>query len=358
MPDGSCCQSRQLTTTNICCPRGQSPGGPNNSQCQQSSGGWTPLPSGGVTPVGQTPRREFPGGGGSGNQPIGQTPRGRFPGDPRYQCCAPGTIPLADGSCCPPARKTAAGVCCSWGQIQDPKNPGLCMIILQGIPTRRIPSCSLERGQITTADGNCCQINLLTSNGKCCADGTVVSNDGTSCVPPPGPNRPMVAPPCGPNTVSDRFGNCGPLIQGEPDRPILLPPTLPNACDGPNMVRDRSGSCVPLVKDRGNISAQTPSTSCGPNKVRNRNGRCVPLTKAGTAKRGDTNIGHAKGRTRTKAETKTNETNSNIGHAIGDAVIQNILRGATKGRGAPSVPQIKTPSGNNPINPNNPGFGR
>ena len=45
---------------------------------------------------------------------------------------------------------------------------------------------------------------------------------------PPGPNRPMVAPPCGPNMVRDRFGNCGPLIQGEPDRPILLPQTPPN----------------------------------------------------------------------------------------------------------------------------------
>ncbi len=321
--DGYCCQSGQLTTTGTCCPQGQKPGGPNNNQCQPSTEG----------------------------QPPGRRSRTQGP-----QCCADGSIPEADGACCKRERLSRSGVCCSAWQIPDPSGRQDCV----GGPVQRIPipSCSLERGQITTADGNCCQINSLTSNGKCCADGTVVSNDGTSCVAPPGPNRSSVAPPCGPNLVRGRFGNCVPLIQGEPDKPMLLPQTPPNPCDGPNMVRDRSGSCVPLLKDGGSISTQTPSKPCGPNKVRGRNGRCVPLTKAGTHTRGDTDIGHAKRRTRTKAEIKNNGANINIDHAIGGAIIQNIFRGATKGRGAPSVPLIKTPSGNNPINPNNPGVGR
>jgi hypothetical protein len=148
--------------------------------------------------------------------------------------------------------------------------------------------------------------------------------------------------------VRDRFGNCAPLIQSEPDKLILVPQTPPKLCDGPNMVRDRFGSCVPLVKGSGNVSTQKPSHFCGQNQVRGRNGRCVPMKTAGTNRRGDTNTGHAKSDTGNQADTVIRNID----------VPNNILLNANKRGGATSVPIIKTPSVNNPVLPNIPTFRR
>ena len=90
---GSCCVSNQVTSTGICCPNGQSPGGPNNSQCHPNKVPVPPAPPG--------------------------------------MCCPAGKTPASDGSCCDPNLLTTTGVCCPAGDPPDPNNRTNCPAQIQ-----------------------------------------------------------------------------------------------------------------------------------------------------------------------------------------------------------------------------------
>ena len=252
---GSCCLATQMTSTGICCPAGQRPGGPNKSQCVPFI-------------------------------PIHLPP---------LACCASGQIPVAGPkACCPAANVTSNGVCCP-GPV-DPNNRAECSRL---IPI--VPACA--RGYTRMPDGSCC-------------NNRYVSADHTSCkIPqrpcPPGEFRelngacaPVLPNPCPAGEIRTPDGRCSPVVPppcppGEIRRGSACVRDQP-ACPPGEVRRDgrcvheapttcppgetlRRGACVPSrpagcpsgqVLRRGRCVAQAP-TPCPPGQVR-RGGRCVP----------------------------------------------------------------------------------
>jgi hypothetical protein len=232
---GSCCLASQVTSTGTCCPAGQTPSGPNKSQC-------VPL------------------------IPI------RFPPP---LCCPAGQIPIAGPkSCCPVANVTTAGVCCS--QPVDPKDRTNCPAQIQ-----LIPSCAA--GYTRMPDGNCCNDRFISRDGKSCntrqapcGRGEFRDSSGV-CVPVVPPTQ-----PCTPGEVLDRNGNC---VAGGP-RPTCRP----------DEVLDRHGHCVSgagstpscppgeVLDHRGKcVSSSGRPPRCPPGQVIDRRGHCV---SAGLLRRG------------------------------------------------------------------------
>ena len=114
----SCCLSSQMTSTGVCCPAGQTPSGPNKSQCLV------------LIPI-------------------------KIPPGP--QCCASG-VPTASGKCCPPANVTTSGECCP-GPV-DPNNRKACKVL--------IPLAACAAGYTKMPDGSCCNARYVSADGKSC----------------------------------------------------------------------------------------------------------------------------------------------------------------------------------------------
>jgi len=191
----SCCLASNMTSTGMCCPAGQAPGGPNKSQCEK---------------IVLIPIKPPPG----------------------PQCCASG-IPTASGKCCPPANVTTSGVCCS-GPV-DPANRKECRVL--------IPLAACAPGYTKLPDGSCCNNRFVSEDGKSC-------RTGLSTPPAPlAPLVPLVPHACPPGTMRDREGNCvRPRLPGCAPGEIQLPNgqcvrrgRLP--CP-PGMVRTPRGICI------------------------------------------------------------------------------------------------------------------
>jgi hypothetical protein len=148
----SCCLGSKMTSTGICCPAGQAPGGPNKSQCEKIV----------LIPI-------------------------KLPPGP--QCCASG-IPTASGKCCPPGNVTTSGVCCS-GPV-DPKNRKECRTL--------IPLAKCAPGYISMPDGSCCSNRYVSDDGGSCRSG----QSSTPLVP----LVPLVPHSCPPGTQRNRDGDC------------------------------------------------------------------------------------------------------------------------------------------------------
>ena len=118
---GSCCLASQMTSTGICCPSGQAPSGPNNSQCNSIV----------LIPIKTNP-----------------------------QCCSAGQIPARNGACCAAANVTSKGVCCPVA-ITTPDRSN-CPAQTQVI----IKSCA--SGYTKMPDGSCCNNRHLSADGKTC----------------------------------------------------------------------------------------------------------------------------------------------------------------------------------------------
>jgi hypothetical protein len=226
---GSCCLASQATSIGTCCPAGQTPGGPNKSQC---------IP---LIPV---------------NIP--------------QLCCSPGQIPVGGPmSCCAAANVTTIGVCCS--QPVDPRNRTNCPA-----QTQIVPGCAA--GYTKMPDGNCCNDRFVSRDGKSCNTRSTPCGRGEfrdasgACAPVAG------APPqpCAPGEVLDRNGNC--IIGG-------AVPTVPPACALGEML-DRRGHCVTVggppgcppgeVRDRrGHCVTAGGPPGCPRGEARDRRGRCV-----------------------------------------------------------------------------------
>jgi hypothetical protein len=237
---GACCLSSKVTSTGVCCPAGETPSGPNKSQCEKIV----------IIPI-------------------------KLPPGP--QCCASG-IPTASGKCCPPANVTTSGVCCS-GPV-DPKNRKECQTL--------IPLASCASGYTKMPDGSCCNNRFVGADGKSCnvngqpcpsgefrnERGFCISIPTTSC--PPGNFRttsgaclPIPSTACPPGGERDREGKCVTVPTrncppGETrDREGACVPERPAACP-PGEIRDREGACVPARP-----------VACPPGEIRDRNGNCV-----------------------------------------------------------------------------------
>src|SRR3974390_3526401 len=117
---GSCCLASQMTSTGRCCPAGQTPNGPNNSQCAPFI-------------------------------PIHLPP---------LTCCPTGQIPVAGPkSCCPTANVTSNGMCCP--RPVDPNDRTHCPV---QIPF--VPACAA--GYTKMPDGSCCNNRFVSADGRAC----------------------------------------------------------------------------------------------------------------------------------------------------------------------------------------------
>jgi hypothetical protein len=219
---GSCCLTSQVTSTGVCCPPGQTPGGPNKNQC---------LP---YIPIHLPPP----------------------------QCCPAGQIPTAGSkSCCAAANVTTTGLCCP--QPVNPNDRTHCPAQIQFVP-----ACAA--GYTKMPDGSCCNNRFVSADGRACNQGGRPCAPGEfrepsgACVPipsnvcPPGEVRtleggcrpfPFTSGPCPPGQFRDSNGRC-----------VQAPPA---GCP-PGATRNGRGECVPV---------ETPG--CPPGEVRNRRGICV-----------------------------------------------------------------------------------
>ncbi|WP_156164619.1 hypothetical protein [Bradyrhizobium sp. LTSP885] len=190
----SCCLASQLTSTGICCPAGQTPSGPNKSQCEI------------LIPI---------------KPPM---------------CCAPGKIPTVGGQCCVASHVTTGGVCCN-GPL-DPAHRGSC--------EKLIPLVGCATGYTRMPDGSCCNARFVGADGKSCRTGL-----------PSSPVVPLIPPArggCGAGLIRDRDGDCvrppaapspacprGTIRLGDGECVAAGPPPCPMG-----MVRTPRGFCVPV----------------------------------------------------------------------------------------------------------------
>lgn len=182
VPSGnSCCLTSQLTTTGVCCPSGQSPGGVNKSVCEVSVPGGANPPGGGAPGTGQ--------------------------------CCLPGLIPVVGNVCCAPEQVTSTGVCCPAGQAPDPKNRRAC------VPQN---TCGERQAMV---NGSCCMVSHIYKDAggalQCCP--TLVDPAKNVCeVPQP---QQMIQSPCPPGSRLLDGGTCCPLprvsADGKSCRPAM-----------------------------------------------------------------------------------------------------------------------------------------
>ena len=243
----TCCLASQMTSAGVCCPAGQTPTGPNKSQCLV------------LIPI-------------------------KLPPGP--QCCASG-IPTASGKCCPPANVTTSGECCP--SPVDPNNRKACKVL--------IPLAACAAGYTKMPDGSCCNARYVSADGKSCnvrerPCGPGERRDvGGNCVPettatcPPGQFRdtngacaPIPVTPCPPGEVRGERGDCVPIsttacppgqVRNERGICVSPPKTLPPCPSGEE--RNSDGACVPIRKP-----------GCGPGEIVNERGNCVPAPKAGS----------------------------------------------------------------------------
>jgi predicted RNA-binding Zn-ribbon protein involved in translation (DUF1610 family) len=246
----SCCAANQVTSTGLCCPAGQSPGGPNNTWC--------------VAPP-----------------PI----------TPPSQCCPQGAIytpqpgevyglydPATMTNCCPAANVTSNGQCCP-GPV-DPRDRNVC---LPATAEKKSKGKTCAKGYVEMPDGACCAADRVSADRKTCITGCRPGEtwrDG-KCLPLT--IVPVPAPTCGANSVW-RDGQCRPVIvtpvpaptcganyvwRDGQCRPVIVTPVPAPTC-GANYVW-RDGQCRPV------IVTPVPTPTCGANYVW-RDGQCRPVT--------------------------------------------------------------------------------
>jgi len=171
----SCCLASQMTSTGMCCPKGQVPSGPSKAQCQP------PI----LIPIGP-------------------------------HCCSAGLIPTGDGKCCAAANVTSGGTCCP-GPVSA-TDRGHCPVVRPIVPASP-PACAA--GYTRMPDGNCCNNRFIGNDGMSCIGGHPPCQKGEfrdasgTCAPVGSPSG-----PCGPGSALDASGNC---IGGAPPPPVIVP---------------------------------------------------------------------------------------------------------------------------------------
>ena len=217
---GACCAANKVTSTGVCCPTGETPGGPNKSRCI------------GLIPI-------------------------HLP-----QCCESGSIPTASGQCCPAANVTTSGQCCP-GPV-DPANRKECKVL--------IPLAACAAGYTKMPDGSCCNNRFVGADGRSCNVGREACAPGEfrdergACVPIPTTN-------CPPGNFRNGSGACLPLPTtacppGQERNRESVCVAMPTACPR-GEERNRDGKCVPVAP-----------ASCPRGEERNREGNCVPIAPA------------------------------------------------------------------------------
>jgi hypothetical protein len=192
----SCCLANQATSTGICCPAGQTPSGPNKSQCEKIV----------IIPI--TP-------------PM---------------CCAPGKIPTVRGQCCVASHVTTGGVCCA-GPV-DPAHRDSC--------EKLIPLVGCATGYTRMPDGSCCNDRFVGADRKSCRTGLPST--------PVAPLIPLVPGGCRAGLIRDRNGDCvRPPASPSPTCPRGTIRLGDGECVAPGpapcpmgMVRTPRGFCVPV----------------------------------------------------------------------------------------------------------------
>ncbi|MGB0086255.1 MAG: hypothetical protein WBP94_12885 [Rhodomicrobiaceae bacterium] len=242
-----CCLASQITSQGMCCPPGQTPGGPNKAECQPTRVGWYP------------PTRD---GGGDRHKRDGG------------QCCMTGLIPAGDGSCCAPDQITATGLCCPAGQKPGPDRRSCVPTTACTLPATLVSGACCPRSRIyKDASGGlqCCPQDVNQDSGRCeatqprrpCAAGYTEMPDGSCCI-----NR----------LVSEDGTSCRVRPGGAP---TLVPVPIPEepACP-PGWYQDPdSGACV---VNRGcpqgtryvdGACVRTPTTTTPPRRLHCRAGQ-------------------------------------------------------------------------------------
>ncbi|KAB2885027.1 MAG: hypothetical protein F9K38_03225 [Pseudorhodoplanes sp.] len=196
---GQCCLASQMTTSGVCCPRGQRP-----DALRQAC-----VPT--VPPA-----------------VVGR--------------CPPNFVRLSGGLCCPRSQVTKRGVCCPPDQTPDAR--GLACVqppTTTPVPPKPLPPQIIEclGGKVPVGNTCVCPPNTIDLRGRCvaCTGGKVVV--GKSCVCPSG--------------MIERRGICVQLPTTTPVPPKPLPPILcrggkvpvGNTCVCPSNTIDLRGRCVP-----------------------------------------------------------------------------------------------------------------
>ena len=241
----ACCLASQLTSSGVCCPVGQQPGGADKSQCQPIKIHWDP-------PGGRLPPYRVPNDGGSGGQ-----------------CCLAGLIPAGDGSCCAADQVTSSGVCCPAGQKPDPKNRNTCVPTTQCAPREAMVNgaCCLQSKVYSDASGakQCCPQDVNQATGQCaavniqvppqCAAGYTQMSDRSCCL------NVLVSPDrktC--RTSQPSLPTLQPLVPG---------PRKETDCSalGPNLIRDRRRSNACTVCPRGMVANEDATVCVKPGRT-------------------------------------------------------------------------------------------
>ena len=283
-----CCRASQVTSAGVCCPSGQIPGATDKSQCVPATAGTSP------------PQPTPTGGAGS------------------LQCCMPGSILAADGTCCSIDLLTRSGVCCPEGRPPEaggtscgpgPAPQQVCQgTMINGeccppgqatpagpnqkccpprsrpdlvarlgcapLPTEREqPTQCCSAGLIPARNGSCCAPDLLIRTGTCCPEGQRPDADGLNCVASCAPGYRLSGQLCVRERAPPR-ATARKLIPAPPLPPrVAIPEPLP--APSPRLVpscgpRERlvRGVCVcdPGFTRRGGLCVPVPARQpvCGP----------------------------------------------------------------------------------------------
>jgi len=240
---GFCCLASQMTSTGICCPNGQTPSGPNKSQCKEIV----------IIPVKIKPL-----------------------------CCSAGQTPTRNVTCCPVANVTSTGFCCNVAITTPDRTscPATTQVIIKGCAAgyTRMPDGSCCNNRNVSADGKSCQLSrqpcaageFRDLSGVClpipsasCPPGEFLDASG-ACLPTPSPG-------CQSGWERNRQGSCVAVPSG--------------ACPS-GEIRDREGTCLPrppagcppgLVQIGNGACMPKRSTACPPGEIRGRNGSCIQV---------------------------------------------------------------------------------
>ncbi|HLH12187.1 MAG TPA: hypothetical protein VKV77_09965 [Methylovirgula sp.] len=214
----TCCLASQMTSTGICCPAGEVPSGPNNSQCTVLIH-VPPIPIGG---------------------PSCCKVKGQIPVGPTGQCCDPADV-TTEGQCCPVP--------------VDPKNPGNCPAQVQSI-------VQCAAGYTRMPDGSCCANRLVSPDRKTC-EIKGHRPPAQNCTQPDlirNPRDPSACVTCGRGTIANEDHTACIKPPREHAPPRALPPTN-CAGRGPRYVRDPRHPHACILCGRG-LVANSSHTAC------------------------------------------------------------------------------------------------
>ena len=186
---GQCCLATQMTTSGVCCPRGQRPDARRQA----------------CVPIVPTP-------------PVIIVP------PPTITTCPPNFVRLSGGLCCPRSQVTKRGVCCPPGQTPDAR--GLACVqppTTTPVPPKPLPSILCRGGKVPVGNTCVCPSNTIDLRGRCVP---------RQAIPPkPAPSAPIQTRPL---TV--------------PAPTITRPQTVPGTIICPLGTRLIRGKCMPIVR--------------------------------------------------------------------------------------------------------------